>query len=191
MKFTTNMAIENYRGAVYFTTAARLRSLFKGFLISLALAALYLILGQLGVIPYSNLINFIVTAYLLFMLFQFGRLELAIYRYAKSPNTILGIDIIYTFYNNYFTVEIPSLREKNNYTLDNIAEAVEMSTNFIFYISRTQTFIIPKNGMTDEELSSLRTYLLQNLKSRFQSTVLKQANKSMSSPLKKNFFGKF
>jgi len=191
MKFHTNMSVENYRGAVYFTTIARLRTFFKGFLFFLAFAILYLILGQAGVIPYSHIINFIVTAYLVFMLFQFGRVELAIYRYSKQPNTIIGMDIIYSFYNNYFTIEIPSLKEKNNYGIETIMEAVEISSNFILYMNQTQTFIIPKTGMSAEQLSFLRTYLLQNLKSRFSSTVIDRANKAMNAPKKKNLFGKF
>ncbi|MBR6676963.1 MAG: YcxB family protein [Clostridia bacterium] len=152
---------------------------------------MYLILGQAGVIPYSHIINFIVTAYLVFMLFQFGRVELAIYRYSKQPNTIIGMDIIYSFYNNYFTIEIPSLKEKNNYGIETIMEAVEISSNFILYMNQTQTFIIPKTGMSAEQLSFLRTYLLQNLKSRFSSTVIDRANKAMNAPKKKNLFGKF
>lgn len=190
MKFNTNLSVANYRGAVYFTTIARLRTFFKAFIFFIAFAILYLILGQLGVIPYSHIINFIVTAYLVFTLFQFGRTELAIYRYSKQPNTIIGMDIIYSFYNNYFTVEIPSLNEKNNYGLEAILEAAEISSNFIFYMGQSHTFIIPKTDMTPEQLSSLRTYLLQNLKRRFSSTVMNKAVKSVNSP-KKKLFGKF
>lgn len=189
MKLETVMLIENYRGAVYFSTISNLRRFFKMFLFFFAFAIIYLVLGQLGVIPYFQIINFIVTAYLVFTLFQFGRIELAIYRYAKREDTLIGLDIIYNFYTKYFTVEIPSKQEKSNYSLDTVMEVVEMSSNFMIYMSASQIFIIPKNGMDENKLSEVRTYFITNLKGRFSSTVLNKANKSMKLP-GKNLSGK-
>lgn len=188
MKIRTKMAIENYRGAVYFGTVSSLRKFFKGFIFFLVLAIAYLMLGQMGIIPYSQIINFIVTAYLVFMLVQFGRIELAIYRYTKRSDTLIGLDIIYTFNDKYFVVEIPSRNERNNYGVDRVMNVVEISTDFIIYMNASQTFVVPKNSLDAEELSDLRTYFVSHFRDRFSSSSFNKSTKSVGTIGRKKLF---
>ena len=186
MNYNTVLTLPEYRAAVYFGLVMRIRGMIRTFLIIFALSIVYLIAGQLGLIPYSMLLNYIVTAYLVFLLFQFGRVELSIYRYSKNPDCLLGVEIIYRFTDTVFTVEIPSRREKNRYDVNGIASVFEESANFMIYMNAAQTFLLPKSSLTSSDVSELRAFFAAHLKERFASRFFDKSTAAFGK--KRGFF---
>lgn len=180
MNYKTVLTLPEYRAAVYFGLVMRMRGMIRTFLVLLVLAALYLAAGQFGLLPYSWLLNYIVTAYLVFLLFQFARVERSIYRYSKQPDTLLGVEVIYHFTDTTFTVEIPSRREKNRYDTNAIVMVFEESADFMIYMNASQTFLLPKSSLTEQDRSDLRTFFASHLKDRFSSRFFEKSTRSIS-----------
>lgn len=175
MNYKTVLTISEYRTAVYFGLVMRIRNFLRAFAVICAAAVLYLIAGLLGWLPYTMLLNYIATVYLIVLLFQFARTEISIGRYAKSPDSMIGVEIDYQFTDTTFTVEIPALREKNHYSTDSIAAVFEQSNCFMVYITAEQTFLLPKAALSEADVSQLRTFFARHLKERFSSRFFDNA----------------
>jgi len=179
IRFTCTITLSEYRAAVYFGLASRLRRYFHALLFFVLLAAAYLAAAQFGLIGYSPILNFIVMAYLVFLLVQFGRTEMGIYRYSKTKDCLIGVPINYVFSDTAFTVEIPSRGEKNRYDTAAIAVVFEETPSFLVYINAQQVFLLAKASMTKETIGELRVFFSTHLKDRFVSRFFDKANASI------------
>jgi|GEM_PF-3147827 len=179
LRFTCTITLSEYRAAAYYGLVLRMRRLILAFLLCVALAAAYLAAGQFGLLPYSPILNFIAAAYFVFLIVQFGRLEMGIYRYAKAKDCLIGVPIEYVFSDTTFTVTIPSLGEKNRYDTASIVCVFEITQSFLVYINEQQFFLLSKASLPKGTEGDLRIFFATHLKERFRSRIFSKANASV------------
>ena len=104
----STLTYNEYRDALRFGTAMRLRKQTTAFVAVVAFEVVYYLLGKsLGIVPYIPAINVLAIAYMLIFLYGVSQRERAAADYMHRKDTLIGRQVEYTFTDTDVTVFVP------------------------------------------------------------------------------------
>jgi hypothetical protein len=119
----STLTYNEYRDALRFGTAMRLRKQTTAFVAVVAFEVVYYLLGKsLGIVPYIPAINVLAIAYMLIFLYGVSQRERAAADYMHRKDTLIGRQVEYTFTDTDVTVFVPDPVEE---TAENAPTAEE------------------------------------------------------------------
>ena len=160
MRFTYTVQMGDFRAASYYGTMMRNRILFRPLIVLLPTAVLYLvgILAELW--GYYPLVGYLLIAYAVGVLVVFGGTERAMLRYARSEQSVIGVETTMEWGKDRLHMEIPSRNTELSFRYADIPGVIELRRVYLIYLSGEQTLLLPKAGLGGREKEFCR--LLQN-----------------------------
>ena len=212
----STLTFNEYRDALRFGTAMRLRRQTIAFVAVVAFEVVYYILGKsLGVVPYISVINALAIAYMLIFLYGVSKRERAAADYVHRKDTLIGRAVEYTFTDTDVTVFVPDTDAKSGeeeadapgdsaaegpaesepapgqrstYTLASLHCVFEMPESFMLCPTISQMFIIGKTALPAEDADALRDFLSAHMGDRFVSNPDGKMSRADLLAAQKRFF---
>lgn len=166
MKFTYTTDMRDFRAASYYGALLRNRMLFWSLLIFLPLVLVYYIGTVLGLWPTYAVVNYILIAYLVWMMLFFGNVERTMLRYTRSKDSMLGVECRVTMDSERIKVDIESRNIYYSTRIAELAGVFELKDIYLVYLDSAQMFIFPKRSIADTAAFEKR--IQRSLKDRFE-----------------------
>ena len=112
---------------------------------------------------------FFAIAYMIWFLLQLAQEERQILKYAKTPDTLIGVSYHAEFDETQFSFAIPDRNFSVSGDISQLVRAFEITHSFLLYATGQQLFIIPTRNMRAQEAFALRKILKNVLGDRFAS----------------------
>lgn len=169
------VTVSDFRRASYFGLFLRHRRPLQILFVVTAGCILYAAGGLLGFGTVNPLVFFLGGAYLIWGLFLLAGAEKQVLQYIKSPDSHIGEPYDLEMDGRGTVVfTLPRRGEQASFRLKDLACAFEMSQLFLLYTSASQTYLLPKRALTEEQQVWLRRALRQALGANFGSRFEKK-----------------
>lgn len=167
MKFYFKVGEKELRSAMYYPYLIRYRR--SLYLLAFAiLAALFCFLGaRIGLFGDLFVVYFIAIAYLIYMVFVFGRAEQVMGKYLRAPDCLVGKQYVLTLDKQNVRICVEANRSDETFALASLDHIAEMKNIFLIHVKDAQVFILPKFAVKDEDLDKVRAIFSGALKERF------------------------
>ena len=168
--------VTDYRQAVYFGNIRRRRYTVFVMVVIVGGTALYVAGSAMGFYGITWLPLYLSIAYMVWMLFLMGRLEMSIMRYLKSDQHLLGTPIKMVVTDREMTIEIPKRDIHYAFPLEALFTVFETSRMFNIYITHDKTILLPHRAITPDVRVQLRSIFREKIKGRFITRFGGEAN---------------
>lgn len=169
LELNYRVTLSDFREASYYGVYMRKRNMFRAAVAVLLFCFVYAVLWRNGVVQMEPIIPLFACAYLVWALVTLGGVEKQILKYAKRPDTLIGVEYRACFEEGSFSFEIPERKFYVAGGLSDLSGAYELFHCFLIYVTGSDLFIVPISKLTKNEIAALRQALKSSLGDGFIS----------------------
>lgn len=169
IRVNTRVCLADYRSAAYFGLFTRCRRSLFLMLLFLLVNVISFAGAQMGVWAINFPLLFIMAAYMVWLFVLFAALERDIHAYMKSSECLIDHEQTVLLHEKYLRFSIPECGINVTQQTDKLTNVYELGRVFLFYVSDSSAYILPKSSLTGAQLSALREYYGNCLGNKFST----------------------
>lgn len=169
LELSYRVTLSDFREASYYGVFVRKRNMFRAAVAVLLFCFVYAVLWRNNIVQAEPIVPLFACAYLVWVLITLGGVEKQILKYARQPDTLIGVEYRACFEDGSFRFEIPERAFCVSGRISELSSAYELFHCFLIYVTGSDLFIVPISKLTKNETTALRQTLKSSLGDGFIS----------------------